>query len=171
MRIYISGKMTGIKEYNRPKFNEVASKLRDMGYDVFNPAEIKGEDSWEWADYMRKCIIGLMSCDAVFTLDDWEQSDGAKIEVELAKDLGIPVINSEITTENLDHTANLALRVVQLERAVKRLSDMLIKHDVDIHRLKNETEYLDETWRQTREIQLAMSDELEAIKNADKTRG
>lgn len=64
----------------------------------------------------------------------------------------------------LDHSANLALRVVQLERAVKRLSDMLIKHDVDIHRLKHETEYLDETWRSTREVQLAMSDELEAIK-------
>ena len=67
-------------------------------------------------------------------------------------------------TDYLKHTANLARRVVELERAVKRLSDMLIKHDVDIHRLKNETEYLDETWRSTREVQLAMSDELEAIK-------
>lgn len=73
-----------------------------------------------------------------------------------------------IVSKNLDHTANLALRVAELERTVKRLSDMLIKHDVDIHRLKNETEYLDETWRSTREVQLnlirAITDELEAIK-------
>lgn len=66
--------------------------------------------------------------------------------------------------KQLDHSANLALRVVELERAVKRLSDMLIKHDVDIHRLKNETEYLDETWRSTREVQLGLADELEALK-------
>lgn len=64
----------------------------------------------------------------------------------------------------LKHTANLARRIVELEREVKRLSDRLIKQEVDVFRLKNETEYLDETWRSTREVQLAMSDELEAIK-------
>lgn len=66
-------------------------------------------------------------------------------------------------TDYLKHTANLARRVVELERAVKRLSDMLIKHDVELYRLKHETEYLDETWRSTREVQLNLSDDIRAI--------
>lgn len=66
-------------------------------------------------------------------------------------------------TDYLKHTANLARRVVELEREVKRLSDRLIKQEVDVFRLKNETEYLDETWRSTREVQLNLSDDIRAI--------
>lgn len=35
-------------------------------------------------------------------------------------------------TGYLKHTANLARRVVELEREVKRLSDRLIKQDVEV---------------------------------------
>lgn len=85
---------------------------------------------------------------------EWERSDRLALEP----------VEDKSDDKQLDHSANLALRVVELERVVKRLSDILIKHDVELYRLKHETEYLDETWRSTREVQLAMSDELEAIK-------
>lgn len=47
MRIYVSGKMTGCPNHNRPAFSAAAEKLRAQGHFVINPAELSamfGED-------------------------------------------------------------------------------------------------------------------------------
>jgi hypothetical protein len=38
---------------------------------------------------MKLCIKALMDCDAIVVLDDYKTSEGAKIELDLAKKLGI----------------------------------------------------------------------------------
>lgn len=38
--IFISGPMTGLKNYNFDKFNEVARLLNQAGYRVINPVDI-----------------------------------------------------------------------------------------------------------------------------------
>lgn len=90
--IYISGPMSGYLNKNYDAFNEAAAKLRMQGYEVLNPAEPPEIDGWEWADYMRRDIVMLMEADTIATLPNWDQSRGAKIEVDLAKNLGMNVI-------------------------------------------------------------------------------
>ena len=91
MIIYISGPMTGLPEFNFPAFNAAAAQLRSLGYEVINPAEFGEGEGKTWADYMRKDIKALMDCTHVAVLPGWENSKGARLEVYLAGQLGMPV--------------------------------------------------------------------------------
>jgi len=46
-----------------------------------------------WLNYMKTDIIALMECDAIFLLENWEESKGACIEHSLAIKLGYEVIS------------------------------------------------------------------------------
>lgn len=91
MKIYISGPMTGIEDSNYPAFNAAESKLKRMGYEVFNPASIEDNPFWKWEDYMKECVKALPKCDKVYLLRGWQTSRGAIEEVKLANTLGIPI--------------------------------------------------------------------------------
>ncbi len=95
MKAYISGPMTGLKDYNRPTFNQAAKSLRESGYEVLNPAEVDIPNG-EWLDYMRVDIRMLTEADVIFMLPGWMQSPGAKIEHDLAYQLGIDIENYEL---------------------------------------------------------------------------
>jgi hypothetical protein len=91
--IYLSGPMTGLPDYNRPAFNKVAEELRAKGKSVFNPADIgPKENIMPRAWYMRKDLEGLMKSDSVYVLPGWDTSEGAKLEVAIAKELELPII-------------------------------------------------------------------------------
>lgn len=91
MKVYISGPMTGIPEFNYPAFEDAAQRLRALGYDVVSPHEINPPDgidhTWEW--YLRRDIAGLVECDGIVVLPGWENSRGARVETDLASVLGI----------------------------------------------------------------------------------
>ena len=89
-RLYISGPMTGLPDYNRPAFNSTALQLRRAGYEVVNPVDNGLPESSPWHHHMRADIGLLMRCDAVAWLPGWHQSKGAKIEIELANKLLMP---------------------------------------------------------------------------------
>lgn len=89
LRIYLSGPMTGIPDFNYPLFNRAAAEFRARGYHIENPAENPPCDSW--GSYMRAAVRQLTTCDRVLMLPGWQESRGAQIERELALDLGIPV--------------------------------------------------------------------------------
>ena len=89
--VYICGKMSDVEDYNRPAFNRAAYELRDAGFAVFNPAEVSGADTWRWSDYMRVSLRGMLECDALYVLDGYDTSQGANIEIRLARELGMPV--------------------------------------------------------------------------------
>jgi hypothetical protein len=94
MIIYISGPMTGYPEFNYPAFQNAAQQLRELGYIVTSPHEIEPlEQNWE--GFMRADIKALMDCHKVVTLNGWEKSRGARIEVNLAKELGMKVVDIE----------------------------------------------------------------------------
>lgn len=98
--IYVSGKMTGVENYNRERFNEVSEKLRNDGFAVFNPGEIIGRDDWSWSDYMRVSLTGMLASRALYVLDGYETSKGANIEIELAKNLDMHIIYENDTSIN-----------------------------------------------------------------------
>ena len=93
-RIYLSGAMTGQPDFNYPMFDLVAATLREMGYEVFNPAEAFDRDqSRPWTDYMRADVEEILKSDEVAVLDGWEASVGARLEVAVALAIGMPVRN------------------------------------------------------------------------------
>ena len=94
--IYLSGPMTGLPDFNYPAFNEAAKTLRDLGSYVFNPAEcFNGKQDLPKEEYMRADIKAVLEATVVVTLDGWENSSGAQLEVEVAKAIGTPVISLE----------------------------------------------------------------------------
>ena len=89
-RIYISGPMTGLPDYNRPAFAVAERQLLDAGYDVFNPAAQPDVTGWTTADYLiERDLPMLRRCHGVATLPGWQKSPGARTEIELARDLGM----------------------------------------------------------------------------------
>ena len=90
-KIYISGKITNNANY-KADFEAAELALKIAGFQPVNPAEEKLPDGATWADYMRHDIKLLCDCDAIYMLDGWQESAGAKIEHKLARNLGIEII-------------------------------------------------------------------------------
>ncbi|MFS0827641.1 DUF4406 domain-containing protein [Pseudomonas phoenicis] len=91
-RIYLSGPMTGLPDFNYPAFNNAAFKLRSVyGLHVENPAESPVPPCGSWLGYMRMAVAQIAKVDCIVTLPGWEASRGAKVEVDLARGLGLPV--------------------------------------------------------------------------------
>ncbi|WP_278939834.1 DUF4406 domain-containing protein [Pseudomonas helleri] len=95
MRLYIAGPMTGLPEFNFPAFNAMAEKMRGAGWHVENPAEHGHVDGAEWADYLRYDIGRLATCEAIMLLPGWSKSRGARLEVSIAKELGMVFMFAE----------------------------------------------------------------------------
>ena len=94
MKIYISGKITGIALSNaREKFKWHSGYLDLKGFTPVNPFEvIPYHKKLTWKDYMAADIKALMYCEAIYMLNCWGQSKGARIEYAIAKELGLKVI-------------------------------------------------------------------------------
>lgn len=85
---YISGPMTGLPDYNRPAFNRAADFLRKQGHVVWNPAEeFDREIILPRKIYMRRDIEALLKCESIVMLKGWENSAGARLELEIAREL------------------------------------------------------------------------------------
>jgi hypothetical protein len=95
-KLYVSGPMTGYPGFNFDAFAQAAMDLRDAGFVVEDPGEFGIADDWSWFDYMRKDLTLVMQCDGIATLDNWECSRGARLEVYVAQQLHMPVMPVKI---------------------------------------------------------------------------
>jgi hypothetical protein len=90
---YVAGPMSGRKDHNFPAFFDAEAKLRRRGWIVINPAaghwNKKRDRPWRY--YMIHDIAKLVHCDAVTVLPGWKKSRGARLEVTIARRLGMPV--------------------------------------------------------------------------------
>lgn len=93
-RLYLAGPMTGFEDFNFPAFNKVAAELRARGYIVENPAEHGVVEDAEWQDYMAYDLTRLGLCGKVAVLPGWENSKGARLEVHIAHELSMTVVNA-----------------------------------------------------------------------------
>lgn len=93
-RVYIAGPMTGLPEFNFPAFQAMAATMRAEGWHVENPAEHGLVDGAEWADYLRFDIGRLSTCEAMMLLPGWSRSRGARLEVHIAKEIGMRILLS-----------------------------------------------------------------------------
>ena len=101
MRLYISGPMTGLPDFNYPAYQHAAIELRRVGYEVLDPSDIDGlhnptpetPQSWDW--YMRHALRMVLDAEGVATLPGWTRSRGAALEVHIACALNLPVESVE----------------------------------------------------------------------------
>jgi hypothetical protein len=97
MTVYISGPITGNPNYN-DNFIKAERALQAAGYETVIPVTIGAALEKRlgrvptWEEYMREDIKALMDCDAIFMLDGWLSSDGAKLEYQLSVEVGIEQI-------------------------------------------------------------------------------
>jgi hypothetical protein len=115
MKLYLAGPMRGIPEFNFPAFHAAAKMLRDMGHEVFSPAEndINQNGGKDFSkDYptgseaeatknlgfsLRKALgedLAWICAEAegVALLPGWSNSKGALAEKATAEALGIKVL-------------------------------------------------------------------------------
>lgn len=104
-RIYISGPMTNIADWNFPAFAEAAHQLRVAGYSVEDPSEKGIINDWTWADYLKWDLRALTFCDGVAVLPGWPSSRGASLEVHVASALSIPVGSVEFWLRDAERAA------------------------------------------------------------------
>lgn len=82
MKVYISGPMEGVKDYQEI-FWEAEEVLLEMGHVVVNPARLDKAVKGCWLsreDYLELDLELLKWCDAIVMLDGWKQSRGCNRE-------------------------------------------------------------------------------------------
>ena len=102
MKIYISGKITGLEiDYAKKKFEDAEQLLKIAWPTIINPFHIT-PFLWIriWHCYMIADIFQLLKCDTIFMMLNWEDSRGARIEHRIAKRLNYRIIYEKKPIKN-----------------------------------------------------------------------
>lgn len=110
-RIYIAGPMRGYPRFNVDAFDQAAARWSASGWYVVNPAEM---DRRTGVDHdadpatvnlracMRRDLLAILDrCSAIALLPGWEQSNGVRVELALARFLGLDVYDA-VTFERIE---------------------------------------------------------------------
>lgn len=93
-KIYIAGPMRGYPQFNFPAFMRAEEELKELGWEVVNPARLDVQldlfDPVAYGDnpippmpfshYIRRDLKALTECDAIALLPGWHGSVGARVE-------------------------------------------------------------------------------------------
>jgi len=91
MKVYLSGRIKDYPNFNL-HFNAIARKLRSLNFcDVVSPIELEFPPEATYEDFMRIDLLALLECDAIYMLDGWERSAGARCEHLVASMTGMKV--------------------------------------------------------------------------------
>lgn len=94
-RIYISGGITGVKDY-RAHFDKAEKYIQSFNCEAVNPCrKVPFNESWKWEDYMREDLKLLADCTAIYMLKGWRKSRGARLEKLVAKKLGLKIMHEK----------------------------------------------------------------------------
>lgn len=93
-KCYIAGKISGLpmSEY-KANFEMAKKEVKAMGFEPVCPIDLPHIHGKSWQEYMRECLTEMLKCDKIYALTNWKMSKGAKIEIALAEELGIKIIN------------------------------------------------------------------------------
>ncbi len=105
-KVYISGPITGIPNFNASSFCDAERSLYYSGYDIANPLRINNvinhlnevtvtleeHSKYPREHYLKNDVAQLIKCDYIFFLGGWENSKGALFERQIAQELKIPTL-------------------------------------------------------------------------------
>jgi hypothetical protein len=95
MRIYVSGPIKGKEHGNREAFQVAAVRIRALGHEPITPFGVEDEDPQDdagCAQCMRCDLRAELECDAIYLLEEWESSSGARVEFMVAQACGLLII-------------------------------------------------------------------------------
>ena len=108
---YLAGKMSGIPQFNFPKFDRVAATLRAAGMIIITPSELDTAEirtaalaskdgqpmgvGGSWGDFLARDVKVIADqVDGVILMDGWLDSKGARQEaftaLQCEKKTGVP---------------------------------------------------------------------------------
>lgn len=103
MKIYIAGKITGFsRDEYMAKFAKAQKKFEAEGNLVMNPAYVNATDGFDHSEYLHVCYAMIDVCDAVYMLSDWQQSKGARMELQYACDHRKKILYEDSGTKEAD---------------------------------------------------------------------
>lgn len=92
-KCYISGKITGLSEDEyMANFHRGKKEVELIGLEPVSPVDLPHEHGKTWTEFMREDLAALLICDNLYALSNWQDSAGARIEVQLAIDLNMTII-------------------------------------------------------------------------------
>ena len=93
MKVYISGKITGLEYQEAYKIFEDAEKeVKNMGGVPVNPMKLEHKPNADWYDFMEKDIAELLRCEGIYMLENWGNSKGARIEYNIAREMDLKIV-------------------------------------------------------------------------------
>jgi hypothetical protein len=104
-RLCIAGPMTGLPDFNYPAFHMAAAQLRAAGYSVTNPAENGLREGTRWVECMDRAIPQIFDAEGLALLPGYHSSNGARIEVAIARRRGIPIRTVRGWINDAEHDA------------------------------------------------------------------
>lgn len=102
MKLYIAGPVTGIPNDNKDAFTSALRRLIVAGYCPSVPHLVVPSGA-SWEEAMKLSVALMMQADGVALLNGWQTSRGARIEYDLARDLGMPAYGVEHWLTNAKH--------------------------------------------------------------------
>lgn len=133
-RIYIAGPMRGIQFFNFPAFDKAKEELSyywnvvspaDMDRDVGFDPESLGSD-YDWNDLhsldfdldeaIKRDLDALQTVNAIFMLDGWQESRGAKAELAIANWRGLDIRYQTPPKSHEEDILEEALRITKGDR-------------------------------------------------------
>lgn len=101
----------------RQKFEDAQALLDDIGFEAINPMKHGLPDESTWEKHMVKDIELLLSCDAIYMMDNWIDSKGASIEYDIANRLGKDIwFESNVQKDNK--------QVMRIQNAIHEVTGM-----------------------------------------------
>lgn len=118
MKIYISGKITGLP-FNevQDRFEGAESLLTELDFEVVNPLKngLSFNDTWE--RHISRDIALLLPCDAIYMMDNWVDSLGASIEYDIALRMRKDIwFESNVIRDNI--------QVLRIQNAIHEVTGM-----------------------------------------------
>lgn len=108
MKIYISGKITGLDLRTAELlFRDAETEIKQTYQytEIVNPLELAKElelkrignldlfPALDYYHYLANSIIHLFDCDMIYQIENWQDSPGAMLEYYIALEKGINIIN------------------------------------------------------------------------------
>lgn len=103
MKIYIAGKVSGLDRQNvLQKFENASNELKKEGHHPFVPCVLPDYDDVPHQDYLHICYAMIDICDAIYMLSDWQQSKGARMELQYAADHRKEILYEDPKTKEMN---------------------------------------------------------------------
>jgi hypothetical protein len=112
MRIYVIGPVSGHDDLNAPAFEHARTALFEAGYMPLIPHDFVSADA-DWLAAMKRSLETLAKADAIALLEGWQTSNGARIEWNIARSLGIEIATVDEWLFRSEDIAEIAARIAE----------------------------------------------------------